>query len=78
MNEKHAIVQRFADQLPDIQFVQEDDTTYKFCPEHHPWLAPRGWIHLDEYEDAKTLEHALRRIFWKKLNEAEAKVRVYE
>ncbi len=78
MNEKHAIVQWFADQLPDIQFVQEDDTTYKFCPEHHPWLAPRGWIHLDEYEDAKALEHALRRIFWKKLNEAEAKARIYE
>lgn len=51
---------------------------HKFCPEHHPWLAPRGWIHLDEYEDAEALEHALRRIFWKKLNEAEAKARIYE
>lgn len=67
MNEKHAVVQQFADRLPEIQFTQEDANTYKFCPEHHPWLAPRGWIHLDEYENAKALERALNRIFWKKI-----------
>lgn len=70
MNEKHAVVQQFADRLPEIQFTQEDDNTYKFCPEHHPWLAPRGWIHLDEYENTKALERALNRIFWKKITDS--------
>lgn len=70
MNEKHAVVQQFADRLPEIQFTREDDNTYKFCPEHHPWLAPRGWIHLDEYENTKALERALNRIFWKKITDS--------